>query len=151
MNLALWHCCFVDDCRGQVPPAGTFPYREEPVNYFSDDLADPVSRLREKVLQGDIRLVFESNTGHLRSLLAGFDGQFRKRVAIAFDASDVRPAISYAVAAGTGAAAAPVAQPESAARPLALVTSVNVPSPLFRYSTTPPKQVTSRSGQPSLL
>ena len=51
----------------------------------------------------------DTRPDRLRSLLAGFDEQFRKRVTIAFDASDVRPAIAYAVAAGTGAAAAPVA------------------------------------------
>jgi len=51
----------------------------------------------------------DTRPDRLRSLLAGFDEQFRKRVTIAFDASDARPAIAYDVAAGTGAAAAPVA------------------------------------------
>lgn len=71
--VALWQCGAVDDCRGQVAPAGTFPYREEPVNYFADDLADPVSRLRQKVERGDVRLEFESKSGHLRSLLKALD------------------------------------------------------------------------------
>jgi hydrogenase/urease accessory protein HupE len=51
----------------------------------------------------------ETRPDHLRSLLVASDEQFRKRVAIAFDASEVRPAVSYAVAAGTSAAAAPIA------------------------------------------
>lgn len=66
---ALWQCCLVSECRAQGAPAGAFPYREEPVDYFSDDLADPVSRLREKVQRGDVRLEFETGTGRLRSLL----------------------------------------------------------------------------------
>ena len=45
----------------------------------------------------------------LQSLLAGFDATFRQRVKIAFDASAVRPAISYGVSPGTNAASAAVA------------------------------------------
>ena len=41
--------------------------------------------------------------------LAGFDQKFRQRVKIAFDASDVRPAIAYSVAPGIDAASAAVA------------------------------------------
>jgi hypothetical protein len=39
----------------------------------------------------------------LQSVYAGFDEQFRQRVKLAFDAQDVHPAISYAVAPGTDA------------------------------------------------
>jgi hydrogenase/urease accessory protein HupE len=46
---------------------------------------------------------------HLQSLLAGFDEPFRRRVKLAFDGSDVRPAIAYAVAPGVDVASAPVA------------------------------------------
>jgi len=68
-QVALCHCWVVKECLAQAAPAGVFPYREEPVNYFSDDLSDPVSTLRRKVERGDVRLEFEAGTGHLRSLL----------------------------------------------------------------------------------
>ena len=41
--------------------------------------------------------------------LAGFDETFRRRVKLAFDASEVRPAIAYAVSPGTDAAPSPIA------------------------------------------
>ena len=45
----------------------------------------------------------------LLSALVSFDETFRRRVKLAFDASEVRPAIAYAVSPGTGAAPAPMA------------------------------------------
>src|SRR2546426_5471804 len=45
----------------------------------------------------------------LQSLLTGLDETFRQRVKIAFDASNVRPAIAYSVAPGADAASAAVA------------------------------------------
>src|SRR5207244_4635833 len=45
----------------------------------------------------------------LQSLLAGFDEQFRQRVKIGFDASDVRPKIAYSVASGIDAGSGAVA------------------------------------------
>src|ERR1700686_2414220 len=56
-----------------VLPAETFPYRQPPVDYFGDDLGDPVSRLRAKIEKGEIRLEFEAGTGYLRSLLKLLD------------------------------------------------------------------------------
>jgi hypothetical protein len=51
------------------PPIESFPYRQPPVDYFSDDLADPVSKLRERLEKGEFRLAFEPGTGYLRSFL----------------------------------------------------------------------------------
>lgn len=51
----------------------------------------------------------DTSRANLQSLLLGFDAQFRQRVKIAFDGSDVRPAIAYSVAPGTGAGASAVA------------------------------------------
>jgi len=51
----------------------------------------------------------EIDPERLRTRLAGFDDVFRRRVRIAFEASDVRPAISYAVAQGGDAASGAVA------------------------------------------
>jgi len=45
----------------------------------------------------------------LQSLLAHLDDRFRQRVKIAFDGSDVRPAITYSVAPGIDAVSAPIA------------------------------------------
>jgi hydrogenase/urease accessory protein HupE len=45
----------------------------------------------------------------LQARLEHFDEQFRHRVALRFDASEVRPAITYAVASGADAAASPIA------------------------------------------
>jgi hydrogenase/urease accessory protein HupE len=45
----------------------------------------------------------------LQFLLTRFDEEFRRRVKIVFDASDVRPAIAYSVAAGIDAVSSPVA------------------------------------------
>ena len=45
----------------------------------------------------------------LQSLLTSFDEMFRQRVKLAFDGSEVRPAIAYAVSSGTDAASAPIA------------------------------------------
>lgn len=50
-----------------------------------------------------------SSPARLQSLLTSLDERFRQRVKILFDASDVRPAIAYAVAPGIDAASAPVA------------------------------------------
>lgn len=51
----------------------------------------------------------DTRPARLQSLLAGFDEKFRQRVKIAFDASEVRPAIAYSVAPGIDAASAAVA------------------------------------------
>jgi len=51
----------------------------------------------------------DTRPARLQSLLTSFDGTFRQRVKIAFGASDVRPAIAYAVAPGIDAASAAVA------------------------------------------
>jgi hydrogenase/urease accessory protein HupE len=51
----------------------------------------------------------DTRPARLQSLLAGFDDRFRQRVKVAFDASEVRPAITYSVMPGTDAASAPVA------------------------------------------
>src|SRR5260370_42457435 len=45
----------------------------------------------------------------LQSLLGHFDEKFRQRVNLAFDATEVRPAIAYAVSPGLDASSAPLA------------------------------------------
>jgi hydrogenase/urease accessory protein HupE len=51
----------------------------------------------------------DASPARLQALLTSFDGKFRQRVKLAFDTSEVRPAIAYAVAPGSEVASAPVA------------------------------------------
>jgi hydrogenase/urease accessory protein HupE len=51
----------------------------------------------------------DTRPAYLQALLRGFDEQFRQRVTLSFDSSDVRPAIAYSVAPGNDAASAAVA------------------------------------------
>ncbi|MBI3862151.1 MAG: hypothetical protein HY290_09680 [Planctomycetia bacterium] len=71
--LACW--MLVESAACPVAVAETFPYRQEPVNYFSDELADPVSKLRSEIDMGTVRLEFEKEggRGYLRSLLKALD------------------------------------------------------------------------------
>jgi hypothetical protein len=55
------------------PPVESFPYRQPPVDYFSDNLADPVSKLRDRMEKGEVKLEFETGTGYLRSFLKTLD------------------------------------------------------------------------------
>jgi hypothetical protein len=59
---------------GQVtPPSETFPYRQPPVDYFSEALDDPVSKLRRRIESGEVSLEFEAGTGYLRTFLKALD------------------------------------------------------------------------------
>ena len=51
----------------------------------------------------------DTRPARLQSLLTSFDETFRRRVKIAFDSSEVRPAVTYSVAPGIDAASAAVA------------------------------------------
>jgi hydrogenase/urease accessory protein HupE len=51
----------------------------------------------------------DASPDRLQSLLTRFDETFRQRVTLAFDASDVHPAIAYAVSPGVDAVSSPVA------------------------------------------
>jgi len=51
----------------------------------------------------------DAGSAHLQSLLTSYDEQFRQRVKLAFNASDVHPAIMYSVAPGADATSPAVA------------------------------------------
>lgn len=51
----------------------------------------------------------DTDAAHLQTLFSSSDELFRGRLRVAFDAADVRPAISYSVVPGTGIGAAAVA------------------------------------------
>ena len=78
--------------------------------HYDVELVTDATALIEKLhaARGQTFLV-DSNTEHLQKLLDGFDDTFRQRVKLAFDASDVRPAISYLVSPGTDASPGPIA------------------------------------------
>jgi hypothetical protein len=60
-------------CPQTSPPVETFPYRQPPIDYFSDELNDPVSKLGARIDQGEVKLEFEAGTGYLRALLKALD------------------------------------------------------------------------------
>lgn len=65
---------------------------------YSIDIVTDVGALVEKLHTSDGRAsLVDTDPVRLESLLTSFDEQFRQRVKVAFDASAVRPAISYAV------------------------------------------------------
>ncbi len=51
----------------------SFPYRQPPVDYFGDQLVDPVSKVRDRIEEGELALDFEPGTGYLRSFLKALD------------------------------------------------------------------------------
>jgi hypothetical protein len=58
---------------GQVQVSGRdrgfVPFSEEPINYLSDRLHDPVARLQERIDLGEAKLEFEPEHGYLKSVL----------------------------------------------------------------------------------
>jgi hydrogenase/urease accessory protein HupE len=51
----------------------------------------------------------DASPARLQAFLTSFDGRFRQRLKLAFDASETRPAIAYSVASGSDVGAAPLA------------------------------------------
>jgi hypothetical protein len=49
---------------------GYMPFADEPINYRSDDLNDPVARLEKRVEKGEVTLAWEERNGYLRSVLS---------------------------------------------------------------------------------
>lgn len=55
-------------------PARAFvPYSEDPINYLSDDVDDPVARLQARVDRGEAKLTYEPEHGYLKSVLKRLD------------------------------------------------------------------------------
>src|SRR5947209_2505276 len=48
---------------------GYVPFSEEPINYRSENLKDPVARLQTKLDSGEISLDYDDQHGYLRSVL----------------------------------------------------------------------------------
>jgi hypothetical protein len=52
---------------------GFIPFREEPINYLSDRVSDPVAKLQGRIDRGEARLAFEPKHGYLQSVLELLD------------------------------------------------------------------------------
>jgi hypothetical protein len=48
---------------------GFVPFRDEPISYLSDRVADPVAKLQERIDQGMVKLKFEPGHGYLEPVL----------------------------------------------------------------------------------
>lgn len=77
--------------------------------YSVEILTDAASLVEKLAASSGAPFDADARADRLQALLTGFDATFRRRVALAFDASDVRPAISYAVTPGADGASAPLA------------------------------------------
>ena len=56
-----------------VQKQGYIPFTEEPINYRSNDLRDPVAKLKKRLEAGEVSLRYEPKNGYLRSLLELLD------------------------------------------------------------------------------
>ena len=61
--------------RGQiaVQKQGYIPFTDEPINYRSNDLNDPVAKLQKRLEKGEVKLEYEPKNGYLRSVLQLLD------------------------------------------------------------------------------
>ena len=70
--------CVGETVRTDAPPPpraviknqGYLPYAEEPINYRSADLDDPIARLAKRLDRGEVSLTYEPQHGYLRSVLS---------------------------------------------------------------------------------
>jgi hypothetical protein len=62
---------FCVSAHGQVTlrDQGFVPFRDEPINYLSDRVSDPVAKLQRRIDQGDAALDFDPKHGYLTSVL----------------------------------------------------------------------------------
>jgi hypothetical protein len=52
-----------------VKNQGYVPFSEEPINYRSDEISDPVTLLQKRMDRGEVRLQYEPQHGYLKSVL----------------------------------------------------------------------------------
>ena len=71
--ILIFGCLFLFDWRalGQVAVRnqGFVPFSEEPINYRSAPVSDPVYKLQQRLDRGEVRLTYESGRGYLKSVL----------------------------------------------------------------------------------
>jgi hypothetical protein len=56
-----------------VRKQGFVPFSDEPIQYLSDDLSDPVAKLQRRLNHGEAALQYEPKNGYLRSVLESLD------------------------------------------------------------------------------
>jgi hypothetical protein len=56
-----------------VQKQGYIPFTDEPINYRSNDLNDPVAKLQKRLEKGEANLQYEPKNGYLRSVLQLLD------------------------------------------------------------------------------
>jgi hypothetical protein len=69
-----WTACIYLLCvpaQGQIAlrDQGFVPFRDEPINYLSDRVNDPVAKLQQRIDQGQVALEFDPKHGYLKSVL----------------------------------------------------------------------------------
>jgi hypothetical protein len=52
-----------------VRKQGYVPFSEEPINYLSDNLTDPVAKLQQRIDRGEVSLEYEPRHGYLKPVL----------------------------------------------------------------------------------
>jgi hypothetical protein len=52
---------------------GFVPFRDEPINYLSDRINDPVAKLQQRIDQGRVALEFDPKHGYLKSVLKSLE------------------------------------------------------------------------------
>jgi hypothetical protein len=69
--LALAACGISGTSQAQIAVRnqGYMPYSDAPINYRSDDLADPVAKLEQQIEKGETSLSWDSDQGYLKSVL----------------------------------------------------------------------------------
>src|ERR1700728_1362992 len=69
--LALSGSIFVLSAQAQIAVRnqGYMPFADEPINYRSEDLSDPVAKLEKQVEKGEATLEWEADHGYLQSVL----------------------------------------------------------------------------------
>ena len=82
---------------------------QEGQTYNVDIMTDAAALVEKLEASSEQSSPADLRPGPLQSALVRFDEKFRQRVKLAFDESEVRPAIAYAVSSGSDAASAPIA------------------------------------------
>ena len=67
--VAGWLCLPAVHGQIAVKNQGYVPFSEEPINYRSENLTDPVALLQKRIDQGEVKLDYEPKHGYLKSVL----------------------------------------------------------------------------------
>jgi hypothetical protein len=73
--VAVFICAFPSLGFGQITlrDQGFVPFRDEPINYLSDRVSDPIAKLQTRIDQDEVSPTFEPGHGYLKSVLKLLD------------------------------------------------------------------------------